>query len=95
MGSCIKLAKRAYEALEPGGYIFLHERPLNESKDGPLAVAYGSIVMLLQEKGKQYTLSEFEAILTEAGFQEFQSEPNYGYYHLVSARKPRKSHPAT
>jgi hypothetical protein len=89
--ACKTLAQRAYDALEPGGHILLHEMPLNETKDGPLTVACFSIAMLLYEKGKQYTLSEFESILTEAGFTEFQSVPSYGYYHLVCAKKQCKT----
>lgn len=85
--SCLQLARNAYEVLEPGGYILLHEMPLNESRDGPLCVACFSASMLIFEKGKQYTLSEFEALLSQAGFVDFHSVPSYGYYHLISARR--------
>ena len=85
--SCVELAKKAYRFLEPGGYILLHEMPLNETKDGPLSVACSSALMLTVERGKQYTLSELEWILSQAGFRDFSSTPSYGYYHLISARK--------
>ena len=87
-GSCRTFAKNAFEALEPGGRIFLHEMPLNEKKDGPLLVACFSVSMLIYEKGKQYTLGELDGFLSEAGFVDFTSEPTHAYYHLVSARKP-------
>ncbi len=86
--SCRKLAKRAFNALEPGGMILLHEVPLNENKDGPLFAACFSVAMMLHERGKQYTLSEFRGLLAEAGFVDFQSAPVSGYYQLISARKP-------
>lgn len=86
--SCARLARRAFEALEPGGRILLHEMPLAESRDGPLTVACFSVAMLLYEKGKQYTLSELEEMLAAAGFVGFESVESHGYYHLVSARKP-------
>ena len=85
--SCSILARRAFDALEPGGHILLHEMPLNETKDGPLTVACFSVSMLIYEKGKQYTLTELESILSEAGFTQFQSVPSFGYYHLISGKK--------
>ena len=86
--SCARLAQKTFEALEPGGRILLHEMPLAEARDGPLTVACFSVAMLLHEKGKQYTLSEFEEMLAAAGFVEFESAVSHGYYHLISARKP-------
>jgi hypothetical protein len=47
---CRKLARLAFEALEPGGLILLHEEPLDDTKDGPLAVGCFSVVMLLNER---------------------------------------------
>lgn len=86
--TCISLAKKAYEALEPGGYIMLHEIPLNDTKDGPLVAACFSIEMLLYEKGKQYSHSEFKEMLNSVGFVEFNSVNTFGYYYLFTARKP-------
>ena len=88
VASCRVLAQRSFEILEPGGSIFLHEMPLNNTKDGPLTVACFSVAMLLHEKGKQYTFREFEEMLTGVGFIDFRSVPTFGYYHLISATKP-------
>ena len=85
---CRRLARTAFESLEPGGMVFLHEMLLDETKDGPLLVACFSINMLLYEHGKQYTLSELRAFLEEAGFEDVAAVPSFGYYSLVSARKP-------
>ncbi|MEE3370113.1 MAG: methyltransferase [Planctomycetota bacterium] len=85
--SCRWLARRAFETLPPGGTICLHEMLLSEAKDGPLAVACFSIAMLLHEKGKQFTATELQQLLAEAGFIEFRATPSYGYYSLVTARK--------
>jgi len=60
---------------------------LNERKDGPLTVACFSIAMLLHEKGKQFTASELEELLAEAGFNNFRATPTFGYYSLVTATK--------
>lgn len=88
LDSCRKLARRAFDALEPGGQVLLHEVPLNENKDGSLFAACYSVAMLIHEKGKQYTLPEFRAILGEAGFMDFQCVPTAAHYHLIRARKP-------
>jgi hypothetical protein len=88
LDACRQLARKAFDALEPGGSILLHEVPLNENRDGPLFAACFSVLMLLHERGKQYTLSEFREIFSEAGFTDFQAVPTFSYYHLISARKP-------
>ena len=85
--SCRRLARRAFETLPPGGTICLHEMLLSEAKDGPLTVACFSIAMLLHEKGKQFTATELQQLLAEAGFIEFRATPSYGYYSLVTAKK--------
>ncbi len=85
--SCRFLARQAFDALEPGGTICLHEMLLNEKKDGPLTVALYSVAMLLHEKGKQFTPRELETLLTDAGFLNFQVTRSFGYYSLVTATK--------
>lgn len=86
--SCQVLAQRAFETLKPGGKILLHEMPLAETRDGPLTVACLSAILLMYERGKQYTLKELEEILTSAGFVDFEYKPTHVYYHLISATKP-------
>jgi ubiquinone/menaquinone biosynthesis C-methylase UbiE len=85
--TCQLLARKAYEALPPGGNILLHEMLLNENKDGPLTIACFSVSMLLHEKGKQYTLTELKGFLEEAGFGAVSAVPAAGYYSLVTAQK--------
>jgi len=85
---CYMLAQRAFDVLPSGGKVLLHEMPLNETKDGPLTVACLSAILLMYEKGKQYTLSELEEILSSVGFINFKSIPTHVYYHLVVAQKP-------
>ena len=86
--SCQYLARQAFKTLNPGGTICLHEMLLNEFKDGPLVVACYSVAMLLHEKGKQYTATELQTLLTEVGFVDFQARSSFGYYSLVTAIKP-------
>jgi acetylserotonin N-methyltransferase len=81
------LALRAYEALQPGGRIFLHEQLLAEDNSGPVTTAAFSMLMLLGTHGRQYTFGELEQILSNAGFVDIDSRATYGYYSIVSGRK--------
>ena len=81
------LARRAFEALQPGGRIFLHEQLLAEDGSGPVTTAAFSMLMLLGTRGRQYTFSELRQILSSAGFVEIDSCATYGYYSVVSGRK--------
>jgi acetylserotonin N-methyltransferase len=81
------LARRAHEALERSGRIFLHEQLLAEDGSGPVTTASFSMLMLLGTQGRQYTFSELEQILSSAGFIDIHSCATYGYYSVVSGRK--------
>jgi acetylserotonin N-methyltransferase len=81
------LARRSYEALQPGGRIFLHEQLLAEDGSGPVTTAAFSMLMLLGTRGRQYTFSELRQILSSAGFVDIDSCTTYGYYSVVSGRK--------
>ena len=89
--TCLLLAKKAFESLDPGGVVILHEVLLHQRKDGPLGAACFSVAMLLSHRGKQYTLDELRHILVEAGFQDCRAEPTLGRYHIVYATKPSLS----
>ena len=88
LDTCYQLAKKSFDALRQGGWVCLHEMLLNESKDGPLVTACMSIAMILHERGKQYTSTELSSILTAVGFSDFKVTSVFGYYSLVTARKP-------
>lgn len=81
------LARRAYEALAPGGRIFLHEMLLAEDGSGPATTASFSMLMLLGTHGRQYAFTELRQILMNAGFADVDARPTYGYYSVVSGRK--------
>jgi acetylserotonin N-methyltransferase len=83
----IFLARRAYEALPRGGRIFLHEQLLAEDGSGPVTTASFSMLMLLGTHGRQYSFTEFQQILTSAGFTDVDARPTYGYYSVVIGRK--------
>jgi hypothetical protein len=83
------LARRSFEALPSGGRIFLHEILMDDDYTGPYPAAAFSLLMLIGTLGKQYSLTEFRAILESAGFEDVRAQrTGGGYYSLVSARKP-------
>jgi acetylserotonin N-methyltransferase len=83
-----ELARAAFAVLPSGGRIFLHEMLVDEDGGGPLTSASFSMLMLLGTQGRQYALSELAAILQPAGFVDVRAQPTYGYYSVVSGRKP-------
>jgi len=85
---CRHLARASFEALPPGGRIYLHEMLLADTKDGPLPAVSFSMAMMFFTDGKQYSLGELRDILEESGFGDVGVTPSYGHYSLVSARKP-------
>jgi hypothetical protein len=87
--NCLLLARRSFEALPPGGRIYLHEMLLNETKDGPLAaVDFSLIAFATSWQGKQYSATELADLLKEAGFTNVLVTATYAYYSLISATKP-------
>lgn len=85
------LARRAYDALPGGGHVFLHEMLLAEDGSGPLTTASFSLLMMFGTPGGQYSFSELRQILTDAGFVDVSASPGYGYFSVVTGRKPPAS----
>jgi acetylserotonin N-methyltransferase len=84
--TCAELSAKAFEALPKGGRIYLHEMLMDDGCDGPVTTAGFSMHMLLNTRGKQYTLGELKGFLEGAGFRDVASTHTCGYYSLVSAR---------
>ena len=68
-----KLLAKIFQALPAGGGLLIAERILDEDKTGPLPALMQSLNMLICTEGKERTLSEFTALLREAGFAEVES----------------------
>jgi acetylserotonin N-methyltransferase len=85
---CLHLAARAYAALPTGGSILVHEMLLSDTKDGPLAAAAYSMVMLFVAQGRQRSAREIGKILASAGFAGVTETRTAGGYALLSGTKP-------
>jgi len=86
--TCELLAQKSFDALAPGGRICLQEILLEESGDEPYAAVAFSFFMTQGNKGQQYTLKHLEYILEKAGFKDVSAQRSYGYYSLVTGKKP-------
>ena len=84
--TCAWLASQAYEALEPGGRICLHEMLLDDTGDGPLTAVSFSVLML-GTQGQQFTFGELKGLLEGAGFRRVETQRTSVYYSLVTGYK--------
>lgn len=64
------LLQEICDRLPRGGALLIAERLLDEDKTGPLAALMQSLNMLVCTEGKERTLSEYTALLREAGFRQ-------------------------
>jgi len=67
-----RLLGKVYDGLPRGGALLVAERLLDEDKTGPVASLMQSLSMLVCTEGKERTLSEYSALLKDAGFAEIQ-----------------------
>jgi len=85
---CRLLARKSFDALDPGGRIIVHEMLFNKDRNGPFTVAANNIVMLLWTEGEQYSGGEVSSMLREAGFTKVEVKPTFGYWSIVTGVKP-------
>jgi 3-hydroxy-5-methyl-1-naphthoate 3-O-methyltransferase len=67
-----QLVAASFKALRPGGLLIVHDAFINADKTGPLPVAAYSALLMHSTQGKCYSTVEYEELLGEAGFREFQ-----------------------
>jgi predicted O-methyltransferase YrrM len=63
------LLARSAASIRPGGLLVIHEAFIDAGKTGPLPVAEYSALLMHSTQGKCYAVSEYEAFLSEAGFE--------------------------
>lgn len=86
---CPALMAKSFAALPPGGRIMIHEVLYDDDKSGPFQAAAHSVAMLVWTEGRQRSGPEYGAMLEAAGFAEVAVDRVFGYWGIVSARKPR------
>jgi len=85
---CHFLTAKSFNSLESGGRIVIHEMLYNDDKNGPFASAAYSMIMMGWTEGKQYSGLELSTMLKEIGFEDIQIHKAFGYYSIVTGRKP-------
>ena len=68
-----RLLRKIQEALPVGGGLLIAEKLLDEDKSGPTPAHMQSLNMLVCTEGKERTVSEYAALLREAGFASVES----------------------
>jgi acetylserotonin N-methyltransferase len=81
------LLRRIYQALPANGGLLVAEKLLFEDRSGPLAAHLQSLSMLVVTEGKERSLSEYSALLSEAGFVEIEGRRTGNYLDAILARK--------
>jgi hypothetical protein len=65
---CLNIIRKTVSALEPGGWVIIHEFILNDTRDGPLFPALFSLNMLQgTESGRAYSEHELKEMLEACG----------------------------
>jgi SAM-dependent methyltransferase len=85
---CRLLTHKSFESLDPGGRIIIHEMLYHDDKTGPFTVAAYNIGILWGTEGQQYSGREVSTMLSEAGFTDIEVKPTFGYWSIVTGRKP-------
>jgi len=81
------LLRRIFEALPINGGLLIAEKLILEDRSGPLGAHLQSLSMLLVTEGKERSLSEYKALLEQAGFVEVEGRRTGKYLDAVLARK--------
>ena len=82
------LLGRAYEALRPGGQVFVTDYFCDPTrKHNPHGVLMGTTMMANTRKGATFTPEEFQRLLRDAGFGQSRLVEPIGFQYLVVATK--------
>lgn len=81
------LLQRIYAALPDQGALLIAERLLDEDRAGPVDAHMQSLNMLVCTEGRERTLSEYAALLAEAGFQKIEGRVTGAPLDAIFAQK--------
>lgn len=82
-----QILSNAYSTLASGGSIFINECLLNEGRLGPKHTVIFDLLMYMNHRAQQYTVSELNSALLSAGFRNPTPVFSFGYYTVVRAEK--------
>lgn len=81
------LLRKIWERLPAGGGVLIAEKLLQEDRSGPVGAQMQSLNMLICTEGKERSLSEYTALLTEAGFTTVEGKRTGKYLDAILAVK--------
>ena len=81
------LLSKIYETLPAGGALLIAEKLLDEDKSGPTPAHMQSLNMLICTEGRERTLTEYRALLREAGFASVEGRRTGAVLDAVLATK--------
>jgi predicted nicotinamide N-methyase len=85
--SARQLLEMSYGAVNDGGMIAVFDAYLNKSKDGPLAVAEYSCLLMHSTAGRCYSVREITEMLSRAGFAGALVKPVAADRDVITAKK--------
>jgi acetylserotonin N-methyltransferase len=85
----LTLLRKIHAALPAGGAVLVCEKLLDEDRRGPISGQMQSLNMLVCTEGRERTLSEYSALLVQAGFGDVEGVRMSAPLDAVLARKPR------
>jgi trans-aconitate methyltransferase len=85
---CRLLTAKSFASLTSGGRVIIHERPYNDTRTGPLAVAAMTLPALIRGDASRYAAHDYAGMLSDAGFVDVEVKPTSGYWRIITGRKP-------
>jgi acetylserotonin N-methyltransferase len=83
-----QLLSRSRASLPRGGLIAVHDAFIHRDKQGPLAIAEYSVLLMLLSEGQCYSIGEMEAFLLGAGFSDVRHQDTTADRGVMTARVP-------
>jgi SAM-dependent methyltransferase len=88
VAECESLVARCGGVLAPGGQLLIHNYILNDSMDGPLAVAMHSVALFCATQGRVYSGAETAAWVRKAGLEATGAfRPTLAHMGVMAATK--------
>ncbi|XP_061482820.1 acetylserotonin O-methyltransferase-like isoform X2 [Rhineura floridana] len=83
---CVQLLTKLHNACKPGGGVLVVETVLNEDRSGPLEAQLFAMQLLLHTEGKERSPSEYNVLLSAAGFKEIQLKKRIRYDAILGRK---------
>jgi len=85
---CTQIVARLAPALPKGGRLLIHDAFLDDSMDGPLAVALYSANLFRVTEGRCYSTAEYRGWLADVGLETGEVIPTLAHCGVLTGMKP-------